>query len=375
MNTLFSNLDHQFMAQAIRLAERGTYTTSPNPRVGCIIVNDGQVVGEGFHVKSGEGHAEVNALAMAGDRAKGSTAYVTLEPCSHFGRTPPCAKALIEAGVSKVIAAMVDPNPQVSGRGLTLLEQAGIETQSGLLEQDAKLINVGFIKRMTTGLPYIRCKLAASLDGKTAMASGESQWITSKEARQDVQKLRAQSCAIVSGADSILMDNALMNVRWTELGALKSHYSPESIRQPVRIVIDSKNRLTPDLAFFTVESPVLLIRTSIENTHHWPHFVEEVKLPSSLKSEQVDLAKLLKMLAEKGFNEILIESGMTLAGAFIEQSLVDELVLYQAPKLMGHEGKGLLMMPLVEKLSQAKPLTFSDISLVGRDLKITAKFK
>lgn len=374
MSALFSHADHQFMAQAIRLAERGIYTTSPNPRVGCVIVKNDQIVGEGFHLKAGEGHAEVNALAMAGDNAKGAIAYVTLEPCSHFGRTPPCAKALIEAGVSKVIAAMVDPNPQVSGRGLAMLEQAGIATQSGLLEQDAKLLNVGFIKRMTSGLPYVRCKLASSLDGKTAMESGESKWITGKEARQDVQKIRAQSCAIITGADSILIDNARMNVRWSELGALKPHYLPENIRQPVRVVIDSKNRLTPELAFFTEESLVLLIRTSIENKHQWPHFVEEVKLPSSSKSKQVDLTALLKMLADKGFNELLIESGMTLTGAFVEQNLVDELVLYQAPKLMGHDGKGLLKMPLVDQLSQAKTLTFSDITFVGGDLKITAKF-
>lgn len=375
MSALFSPSDHKFMAQAIRLAEQGMYTTSPNPRVGCLIVKDGEVLGEGFHVKAGEGHAEVNALAMAGDNAKGATAYVTLEPCSHFGRTPPCAKALIDAGIIKVIAAMVDPNPQVSGRGLAMLEQAAIETQSGLLEQDAKLLNIGFIKRMTSGFPYVRCKLASSLDGKTAMASGESQWITSKAARQDVQKLRAQSCAIISGADSILMDNARMNVRWSELGEVKNVYPQMSIRQPVRIVIDTKNRLTPDLTFFNEESPVLLIRSSIEKKHQWPHFVEEVRLPSSPKSTQVDLAELMKMLADKGFNEVLIESGMTLAGAFIQQNLVDELVLYQAPKLMGHESKGLIMMPLVEKLSQAKPLTFSDITLVGDDLKITAKFK
>lgn len=375
MKTVFSYSDHKFMAQAIRLAERGIYTTSPNPRVGCVIVKDGEVIGEGFHMKAGEGHAEVNALSMAGDKAKGSTAYVTLEPCSHFGRTPPCAKALIDAGVAKVIAAMVDPNPQVSGRGLAMLEQAGIATQSGLLEQDAKVLNRGFIKRMTLDLPYVRCKLASSLDGKTAMASGESQWITSKAARQDVQKLRAQSCAIISGADSILIDNARMNVRWSELGEVKNYYSQENIRQPVRIVIDTKNRLTPDLAFFTEESPVLLIRTSIENTQQWPHFVEEVKLPSTSISTHADLAALIKMLVDKGFNDVLIESGMTLAGAFIEQNLVDELVLYQAPKLMGHEGKGLLLMPLVEKLSEAKPLTFSDITLVGDDLKITAKFK
>ena len=296
MNTDFSHSDHQFMAQAIRLAECGIYTTSPNPRVGCVIVNNGEVIGECFHVKAGEGHAEVNALAMAGDKAKGATAYVTLEPCSHFGRTPPCAKALIDAGVAKVIAAMVDPNPQVSGRGLAMLEQAGIATQSGLLEQDAKVLNCGFIKRMTSGLPYVRCKLASSLDGKTAMASGESQWITSKAARQDVQKLRAQSCAIISGADSIIMDNARMNVRWSELaGEVKNHYPQENIRQPVRVVIDTKNRLTPDLAFFSEESSVLLIRTSIENIQHWPHFVEEVKLPSCSNSTQVDLAALINM--------------------------------------------------------------------------------
>ncbi|GAA6203586.1 bifunctional diaminohydroxyphosphoribosylaminopyrimidine deaminase/5-amino-6-(5-phosphoribosylamino)uracil reductase RibD [Thalassotalea sp. SU-HH00458] len=362
------------MAQAIRLAERGIYTTSPNPRVGCVIVNHGQIVGEGFHEKAGQGHAEVHALAMAGTNAQGATAYVTLEPCSHVGRTPPCANALIDAGVSKVIAAMVDPNPHVSGRGLALLEQAGIETYSGLLEQDAKALNLGFINRMTLGFPYVRCKLAASLDGKTAMASGESQWITSKSARQDVQKLRAQSCAVITGADSVLVDNARMNVRWSELGDARLHYKEQAVRQPVRVVIDTKNRLTPDLAFFSEASPILLIRTSIENNQQWPHFVEEVILPKALNNEHVDLSALLNTLAKKEYNEVLIESGMTLAGAFIEQNLVDELVLYQAPKLMGHEGKGLLNMPFVQALSQAKTLTFSDITLVGADLKITAKF-
>ncbi|WP_353517090.1 bifunctional diaminohydroxyphosphoribosylaminopyrimidine deaminase/5-amino-6-(5-phosphoribosylamino)uracil reductase RibD [Thalassotalea sp. SU-HH00458] len=374
MKNTFTPSDHQFMAQAIRLAERGIYTTSPNPRVGCVIVNHGQIVGEGFHEKAGQGHAEVHALAMAGTNAQGATAYVTLEPCSHVGRTPPCANALIDAGVSKVIAAMVDPNPHVSGRGLALLEQAGIETYSGLLEQDAKALNLGFINRMTLGFPYVRCKLAASLDGKTAMASGESQWITSKSARQDVQKLRAQSCAVITGADSVLVDNARMNVRWSELGDARLHYKEQAVRQPVRVVIDTKNRLTPDLAFFSEASPILLIRTSIENNQQWPHFVEEVILPKALNNEHVDLSALLNTLAKKEYNEVLIESGMTLAGAFIEQNLVDELVLYQAPKLMGHEGKGLLNMPFVQALSQAKTLTFSDITLVGADLKITAKF-
>ncbi len=374
MTASFTLTDHQYMSQAIRLAAQGHYTTSPNPRVGCVLVNDDQIVGEGFHLKAGQGHAEVNAIAQAGDLAKGATAYVTLEPCSHFGRTPPCAKGLIDAGVIRVIAAMVDPNPQVSGRGLTMLENAGIETQSGLLEADAQALNLGFIKLMTTGLPFVRCKLAASLDGKTAMANGESQWITSPDARQDVQRLRAQSCAIISGADSILTDNARMTVRWSELGSIKEGYSKSELRQPVRVVIDSKNRLTPDLAFFQASSPIILIRTAIENSHQWPHFVEQVTVQSSCDGQYADLTSVLKVLAEKGLNDVLLESGMSLAGAFIEQNLVDELVLYQAPKLMGNDGKGLVDMPSITNLSQSKALQINDVSMVGKDLRITAKF-
>ena len=212
----FSLQDHQFMQRAIYLAKRGHYTTSPNPRVGCVIVLNGEVVGEGFHEISGQGHAEVHALKQAGAKAKGATAYVTLEPCSHFGLTPPCAEALIKAQVGHVIAAMVDPNPQVSGRGLERLKSAGITTEFGLLEQDARDLNPGFIRLMTTKLPYVRCKLAASLDGKTAMASGESQWITSDHAREDVQRLRAQSCGVICGADSVIFDDA-KTVSYTHL--------------------------------------------------------------------------------------------------------------------------------------------------------------
>ena len=218
----FSLQDHHFMQHAICLAKQGHFTTSPNPRVGCVIVLNGEVVGEGYHKKAGQGHAEVYALKHAGSKAKGATAYVTLEPCSHFGLTPPCAEALIKAKVSHVIAAMVDPDPRVSGRGLALLDAAGITTQFGLLEQDARALNPGFIRLMTTQLPYVRCKLAASLDGKTAMVSGESQWITSAEARSDVQRLRAQSCGIICGADSVIFDDAKMTVRWNALGKLKN---------------------------------------------------------------------------------------------------------------------------------------------------------
>ncbi|PKG82426.1 bifunctional diaminohydroxyphosphoribosylaminopyrimidine deaminase/5-amino-6-(5-phosphoribosylamino)uracil reductase RibD [Colwellia sp. 75C3] len=393
----FTAQDHLFMSQAIELAKKGHFTTSPNPRVGCILVSYtdgiGKVIGEGYHQKAGQGHAEVNALAAANvNNAKlieGATAYVTLEPCSHFGRTPPCAKALIDANVGHVIAAMVDPNPQVSGNGLSLLEKAGIKVQSGLLEQSAKQLNVGFIHKMINNLPYVRCKLAASLDGKTAMASGESQWITSSEARQDVQRLRAQSCAIITGADSVLFDNAKMTVRWSELGELKNTYPEEVLRQPLRVVIDSQNRLTPDLAIFEHESPILLINgidngkvknkleSHLENLPKWPHFVEHVQLPLVKNSQgqlKINLKALLEYLATRGLNDILIESGAQLTGAFIEQDLVNELILYQAPKLMGGDGKNLVEMPGISKLNQAKAISISDIRMVGGDIRITSQF-
>ena len=398
----FSQDDYRFMQRAIELAKRGKYTTSPNPRVGCVLVKNGQIIGEGFHAKAGLGHAEVNALldvsnnaaTNAGKNAKdakeliaGATAYVTLEPCNHYGRTPPCAQGLIDAGVSHVIAAMVDPNPQVSGRGINLLEKAGISTQVGLLENEAKALNVGFIKLMTTGLPFVRCKMAASLDGKTAMANGESQWITSAAARRDVQRYRAQSCAVITGADSVLIDNAKMTVRWSELGYLKEQYPHDDVRQPVRVVIDSQNRLTPDLAFFQQPSKIILVRTTLENLPTWPHFVEQVQIPFALKVKdsgsknldgkgkstgKIDLQLLLKALAKRGLNDVLIESGARLAGAFIEQDLVDELILYQAPKLMGSDAKSLLNMANIQSLSCAKNLRIKDLRLVGPDIRIVA---
>ena len=372
----FSPDDYRFMQRAITLAKRGHYTTSPNPRVGCVLVKNGEIIGEGFHQKAGEGHAEVNALTMAGNNARGATAYVTLEPCSHYGRTPPCAEGLIKAGVKHVIAAMVDPNPKVAGNGLKILEKAGVSTQHGLLTQASESLNIGFIKQMTTGLPYVRCKLAASLDGKTAMKSGESKWITSPQARQDVQRLRAQSCAIISGADSILFDDAKMTVRWSELGELQNSYQKELVRQPVRVIIDSKNRLTPGLALFKESGRIILIRNTIENIHQWPHFVEQVCLPFYQKSkygQHIDLRVLLEYLAKLSLNDVLIESGSRLAGAFIEQNLVDELILYQAPKLMGAESKSLVNMTSIQHLSQAKALNISDLRMIGTDIRIIAK--
>ncbi len=385
---MFSQTDHQYMALAIKLAKQGHYTTSPNPRVGCVLVNNAtgkdKIIGSGFHQKAGQGHAEVNALADArlnnDSLIKGATAYVTLEPCSHFGRTPPCAQALINAGITRVVAAMVDPNPEVSGRGLTMLAQAGIKAESGLLENEAKTLNRGFIKLMTQALPYVRVKLAASLDGKTAMKNGESKWITSPEARKDVQRLRAESCAIISGADSILSDNAKMTVRWSELGELQQCYKEEDIRQPLRVVIDSQNRLTPELTFFNINSPILIISTlkeqPLENLPKWPHFVEQVQLPTiknNVGQSKINLTKLLTTLAERGLNEVLVESGANLAGAFIEQNLADELILYQAPKLMGGDGKNLVEMPTIMALSQAKSLKIMDVRPVGCDIRITAR--
>lgn len=371
----FSLADHKFMQRAISLAKRGHFTTSPNPRVGCVIVRNEEVVGEGFHQKAGQGHAEVHALKQAGIKANGATAYVTLEPCSHYGLTPPCAEALIKAQVTHVIAAMVDPNPKVSGRGLELLNAAGITTQFGLLEQDARALNPGFIQLMTTKLPYVRCKLAASLDGKTAMASGESQWITSAEARTDVQRLRAQSCAVICGADSVIFDDAKMTVRWHDLGELKNSYAETDVRQPVRIIIDGKNRLTPDLAIFQSESKILLIRHTIENDHTWPHFVEQVQIDKAENSEYINLTLLLRYLAKQGLNDVLVESGSQLSGAFVSQNLVNELILYQAPKLIGHDGRGLVNMPTVLQLDEAKNLEIQDMRMIGKDIRLTAIFK
>ena len=393
---MYSTQDHHYMALAIKLAKQGHYTVSPNPRVGCVLVNtiDGEdsIIGSGYHQKAGQGHAEVNALLDAKQNyphlIKGATAYVTLEPCSHFGRTPPCAQGLIDAQVKRVVAAMVDPYPEVSGRGLSMLEQAGIQTEFGLLESEAKALNIGFLNVMTHGLPYVRVKLAASLDGKTAMRNGESKWITSSDARCDVQKLRAQSCAVISGADSILTDNAKMTVRWSELGQLQENYPQESVRQPTRVVIDSRNRLTPELDFFKQESPVIIVNKALvqkefdgiglENIHHWPHFVTQVQLPTvknKVGEDKIDLTALLALLAQRGLNDVLVESGAHLAGPFIEQNLADELILYQAPKLMGGDGKNLVEMPNIDTLAQAKSLVISDVRQIGCDIRITAKLK
>ena len=361
-----------YMARAISLAKEGLYTTDPNPRVGCVIVKGGKIIGEGFHRKAGEGHAEVNALAQAGDDAKGATAYVTLEPCSHFGRTPPCCDGLIKAGITSVVCAMTDPNPQVSGQGFKKLIEASVDLTVGILEQEAKALNPGFIKRMETGLPFVRLKMATSLDGRTAMASGESQWITGAAARSDVQKLRARSSAIVTGIDSILQDDSSLTVRANELGMDIKAAEFIAQRQPLRVVLDSKGRMPTTAKILEQSGQTLLaVAQGVQVKAQVSAQVETITLNSN--KHGLDLTELLKELAARNCNEVLVETGATLAGQFVEQNLVDEMVLYMAPCFMGSDARPTLNLPFTE-MAQKKTVKIVDTRMVGNDMRLTLTF-
>lgn len=365
-----SQIDLDYMAQAIRLSEGGRYTARPNPCVGCLIVNGGQVVGAGFHYRAGEGHAEINALVQAKELARGATAYVTLEPCSHQGRTGPCADALINAGLSRVVYAMEDPNPLVAGRGFEKLRHAGIEVVGPVLEQEARALNRGFLKRMERRRPFVRCKMAMSLDGRTAMESGESKWITSPKARADVQLLRAQSSAIVTGIDSVLMDNSSLILREEEL--FLPNVKDVLELQPLRVVVDSKLRLPRDSYIVRHPYPLLVVYASDVDPsalEGWPSHVEFLQLAG--RDGRVDLGKLLIVLAERQCNEVMVEAGPTLAGQFLRKGLLDEIVVYMAPKLMGSLARPLFDLPF-EKMSAAFALKITDIRAVGQDWRITA---
>ncbi|MGT3967898.1 bifunctional diaminohydroxyphosphoribosylaminopyrimidine deaminase/5-amino-6-(5-phosphoribosylamino)uracil reductase RibD [Klebsiella grimontii] len=358
--------DELYMARALKLAARGRFTTHPNPNVGCVIVKDGEIVGEGFHYRAGEPHAEVHALRMAGEKAQGATAYVTLEPCSHHGRTPPCCEALIAAGVSRVVAAMQDPNPQVAGRGLYRLQQEGVDVSHGLMMNEAEALNKGFLKRMRTGFPWIQLKMGASLDGRTAMASGESQWITSPQARRDVQRLRAQSHAILTSCATVLADDPALTVRWDELNAdTQALYPQENLRQPLRIVIDSQNRVTPQHRIVEQAGETLFARTR-EDERQWPENVRTLLVPEH--NGRLDLVVLMMLLGKQQINSIWVEAGSTLAGALLEAGLVDELIVYIAPKLLGSDARGLCVLPGLEKLEQAPHFKFNEIRHVGPDI-------
>ncbi len=363
--------DHRFMARALKLARLGLYTTHPNPRVGCLLVRDGEVVGEGYHLQAGEPHAERIAVAAAGDAARGATAYVTLEPCCHQGRTPPCSDALIEAGVTRVVAAMQDPNPLVAGKGLEQLQQAGIEVECGLLGTEAAELNRGFIKRMQQGLPYVRCKLAMSLDGRTAMANGESKWITGEEARRDVQELRARSAAIVTGVTTVLADDPSLNVRLRPEGMVPD-MEPH---QPVRVVFDSHLQMPEDAKMISLPGVTVVICGAARDPQARSRLESSgalvVRCPAG--GERVDLRSAFEYLAAEEINEVLLEAGHTLAGAALADGLVDELVIYMAPHLMGDSARGLLHLPGLERMQDRIELEISDVRSVGRDLRVTAR--
>ncbi|UFH48958.1 bifunctional diaminohydroxyphosphoribosylaminopyrimidine deaminase/5-amino-6-(5-phosphoribosylamino)uracil reductase RibD [Pseudomonas sp. KNUC1026] len=363
-------LDHRYMARALELAALGLYSTHPNPRVGCVIVLGTEVVGEGWHRRAGEPHAEVHALRQAGEQARGATAYVTLEPCSHFGRTPPCANALIDAGVARVVAAMRDPNPQVGGAGLSRLVEAGIEVRVGVLEAEARALNPGFIKRMEQGLPFVRAKLAMSLDGRTAMASGESQWITGPDARRAVQRLRASASAVLTGADSVIADGARMTVRAAELGLPDEQQALALARPPLRILIDGRLRVPLDAPFFNAGPSLVVCHSLPADTQAYAKAQAELlALPGD--NGQVCLPSLLRLLAARGIHELLVEAGARLAGAFARQGLVDEFQLFMAPCLLGSAARPLLDWPLAH-MADAPRLKITQVRAVGDDWLITA---
>jgi diaminohydroxyphosphoribosylaminopyrimidine deaminase/5-amino-6-(5-phosphoribosylamino)uracil reductase len=353
----FSAADHAHMARALQLAARGLFTTHPNPRVGCVIVSDDRIVGEGWHERAGTPHAEVHALKAAGDAARDATVYVTLEPCSHHGRTPPCAEALIQAGVARVVAAMTDPNPLVAGGGISMLTLAGIAAEVGLMEAEARALNPGFVSRMTRQRPWVRLKTASTLDGKTALANGASQWITGADARADGQKLRARASAILTGSGTVLADNPRMNVRDFDIG-----------RQPLRVIVDSALRTPADAAIL----PALIAchhaapaaRAVLEQAG-----AEVVELPGA--DGRVDLAALLTLLAQRGVNELHVEAGAALNGALLAAGLVDEWVAYVAPMAVGDAARGLFAIPPLATLTDAERFRLTDVRQIGGDLRLT----
>lgn len=350
------------MAQALRLAERGLFSTTPNPRVGCVIVKDGRIVGEGWHQRAGEAHAEVHALRAADGEARGATAYVTLEPCSHHGRTPPCADALIAAGVARVVAAMQDPNPQVAGRGLARLAEAGIASECGLLEADARALNIGFVSRMTCGRPWVRMKVAASLDGKTALENGNSQWITGAAARQDGHRWRARACAILSGIGTVREDDPRLNVRGVDPS-----------RQPLKVVVDSRLELSLT-AKLLADGGVIVATASTDRKKAESLSklgVEVLLLPDA--EGRVDLLALLQVLGRRGINELHVEGGFRLNGALLGAGLVDELLLYLAPCLIGDAARGMFNLPALPSLDGKQRLSICDARMVGGDLRILAR--
>lgn len=366
--------DAVFMARALQLAARGLFTTGINPRVGCVLVKDGQIIGEGWHERAGEGHAEVMALRDAerrGNDAKGATAYVTLEPCAHHGKTPPCAEALIKVGVSRVVAAMEDPNPLVAGQGFALLQQAGIAVAAPLMAAEAEALNIGFVKRMRQGKPWVRLKMAGSLDGRSALANGQSQWITGSEARADGHRFRARAQAIITGVGTLIADDPLLTVRDVErpLGQLGQ---PVPLAPSLRVVVDSHLRM-PTTARI-LQGGCLVATASIDpdkTAALRAAGADVICLPDA--DGRVDLAALLDHLAERGVNEVHVEGGSRLSGVFLKSGLVNELLFYMAPTLLGSDARGWFDDLNLTSLDQKVALKFEDVRMVGPNLRILAR--
>ncbi|MDG1818549.1 MAG: bifunctional diaminohydroxyphosphoribosylaminopyrimidine deaminase/5-amino-6-(5-phosphoribosylamino)uracil reductase RibD [Porticoccaceae bacterium] len=364
----FSIADREMMSRALQLAAKGRYTTSPNPSVGCVIAVDGAIVGEGYTRPAGANHAEIEAIKSASN-VSGSTVYVTLEPCSHRGKTGPCANALIEAGVARVVIACEDPNPEVAGKGIKLLQDAGIEVACGLFEDQARDLNKGFIKRHEQGMPWVLVKMAASLDGRTAMASGQSQWITTPAARKDVQRLRAASCAIITGIGTQLMDDPSLTVRITneDVGV------EDSLRQPLRVVVDSQLQMSPEARMFAQPGKTLVATIDGDKQRKKAEALiasgaELVFLPE--RDGHIDLHALLVELARRECNSVMVEAGAGLAGAFVAEGLLDELVCYWAPKLFGSDARPMFGLP-IRTIDAHLALSVQDIRQIGEDIRVT----
>ena len=359
---MFSPADQQHMAEALRLAEKGLYTATPNPRVGCVIVRDGQAVGAGWHEKTGAPHAEVLALRAAGARARGATAYVSLEPCSHYGRTPPCVDALIEAGIARVVAAMQDPNSKVAGSGFARLRAAGIEVESGLMQDEARALNRGFVSRMSRGRPWVRTKIAASLDGRTALANGQSQWITGPEARRDGHAWRARACAVLTGIGTVRNDDPQLNVR-----------EVETTRQPLKVLVDSQLQLP--LSAKLLQSGQVLVAAAVENKASIAALrdkgAEVVVLPNA--QGKVELMDLMRELARREINEVHVEAGFKLNGSLLREGLVDEILIYLAPSILGDSACGMFKLPELADLERKRLVQFGELRTIGRDIRILAR--
>ena len=356
-----SEADSRYMRRALELAERGLYTTTPNPRVGCVIVRDGEIVGEGWHERAGGPHAEVNALRMAGAKAQGATAYVTLEPCSHHGRTPPCDQALIAAKVARVVAAMRDPNPLVAGQGLDAIRAAGIAVDCGVMQNEALELNVGFVARMTRGRPWMRMKIAASLDGKTALLNGRSQWITGPEARLDGHRWRARACAIMTGIGTVRDDNPQLTVR-----------EIDTPRQPLRVVIDSRLETPLDARVLGPGTIIAAARGEQERIDALrAKNAEVIVLPNA--SGKVDLYALMQELSRREINEVHVEAGHKLNGSLLREALVDELLIYLAPSILGDAARGMFDLPELKDLSARRELRLLDVTTIGSAIRVIAR--